>query len=110
MESLEKRLKASNEAKARLAKDKKSIAAKMTRTEGQWLTAEIFRAGISLSRALMQVRTRTRRGIMLFLQFSQHSCVQNHTPSLILRLKEGYHNGNLIEDRRRNNKSLYTHI
>lgn len=34
MESLEKRLKVSNEAKARLAKDKKSIAAKMTRTEG----------------------------------------------------------------------------
>lgn len=35
MESLEKRLKASNEAKSRLAKDKKSMAAKTARTEGQ---------------------------------------------------------------------------
>ncbi len=35
MESLEKRLKASNEAKSRLAKDKKSLAAKTARAEGE---------------------------------------------------------------------------
>lgn len=35
MESLEKQLKASHEAKSRLAKEKKSIADKATRTEGK---------------------------------------------------------------------------
>lgn len=35
LESLEKRLKASHEAKSRLAKEKKAIAAKATRTEGE---------------------------------------------------------------------------
>eukprot|EP00903_Cladosiphon_okamuranus_P015598 g14403.t1 len=70
MESLEKRLKASNEAKARLAKDKKSIAAKMARTEEEnlqlqeqvlRLRADVGRERVentSLSERLAQAETR----------------------------------------------------
>ncbi|CAM9566989.1 unnamed protein product [Ectocarpus sp. 12 AP-2014] len=70
MESLEKRLKASNEAKSRLAKDKKSITLKATRTEEEnlrlqeqvlRLRADVGRERVenaSLAESLAQAETR----------------------------------------------------
>ncbi|CAB1110575.1 unnamed protein product [Ectocarpus sp. CCAP 1310/34] len=70
MESLEKRLKASNDAKSRLAKDKKSITLKATRTEEEnlrlqeqvlRLRADVGRERVenaSLAKGLAQAETR----------------------------------------------------
>lgn len=70
MESLEKRLKASNEAKARLAKDKKSIAAKNARTEGQWERPKVSRSNLFFYELLMDGRTRVWQRNTMFLRSS----------------------------------------